>query len=776
MLLQTQKGSFVMKEKGFFYTIKQNELVTRWQISQVWKKPFVCEPAPYVLKPHQEIVGPVRHALLDRKTIWPEDTPDLPCKDVFFPFEGEKVEQSVFCHEPTELLFAAQVQMEIPSTQTFRFRLGTCGGVKLFLDGVEYGTYSGYCRNRETSWEVSLHLEKGIHCLRILAHDLAERDTQYYFTLRYLSETPLSFFLPIQADMEAISQAHQILQGLYLKGFQYQRKSVPIFFSEPLKEHLTCTVRVAFSETHTESRYEERTFSLAAGCTHFDVGELLYREVGMVAVTVIIQSGDVTLSRTLDFEYFNGSLVDDCPSSIQERKRQALHFIAQHGGGTFQKALAMFCTGYETQKARWIVEKELEEINHRCDCSDFRTPALLAAYINKWMPEDLLEKIRHALLGFRYWIDEPGNDVMWFFSENHALCFHASEFLAGETFESELFSNSGMTGAQHREKAKQLLCDWFEKFYRLGYSEWNSAVYIPIDMISMFALYSLAKDAEIRQMAEKALDQTFEILARNSFHGVVAASYGRIYFKNLIGRRTSESTFLNYIASGQGVPNQHPFASTMFSLSDYVPPEQTLSLYSAPMEGMESVCHQGEDQALLYSYKTPDSIMGSVIGYRPGQPGYQEHVFQLMMGDCDTQVWINHPGESVYFGEGRPSYFAGNGTLPNVFQKHNHAWIHYSLLPQEVSFTHAYCPVDRFDRYLLYPYGIFLQKGKQYLALCAKGGVHLTDQGALKRCEIISPGTENDWEILIEPAQAYQDLEDFAESFQFSSPEVVQDI
>ena len=35
-------------------------------------------------------------------------------------------------------------------------------------------------------------------------------------------------------------------------------------------------------------------------------------------------------------------------------------------------------------------------------------------------------------------------------------------------------------------------------------------------------------------------DKTFDILARNSFRGVVAASYGRIYFKNLIGRRTSE--------------------------------------------------------------------------------------------------------------------------------------------------------------------------------------------------------------------------------------------
>ena len=29
-----------------------------------------------------------------------------------------------------------------------------------------------------------------------------------------------------------------------------------------------------------------------------------------------------------------------------------------------------------------------------------------------------------AILGFRYWLDEPGNDVMWYWSENHVLCFH----------------------------------------------------------------------------------------------------------------------------------------------------------------------------------------------------------------------------------------------------------------------------------------------------------------------------------------------------------------
>ena len=36
-----------------------------------------------------------------------------------------------------------------------------------------------------------------------------------------------------------------------------------------------------------------------------------------------------------------------------------------------------------------------------------------------------------AILGYRYWMDEPGNDVQWYFSENHALLFHTAAYLAG---------------------------------------------------------------------------------------------------------------------------------------------------------------------------------------------------------------------------------------------------------------------------------------------------------------------------------------------------------
>ena len=77
-------------------------------------------------------------------------------------------------------------------------------------------------------------------------------------------------------------------------------------------------------------------------------------------------------------------------------------------------------------------------------------PALAAARLAAACSDAALrERARRAILGWRYWMDEPGNDVMWFWSENHALCFHTTQYLAGQAFPDDVFVNSG----PHRPRA-----------------------------------------------------------------------------------------------------------------------------------------------------------------------------------------------------------------------------------------------------------------------------------------------------------------------------------
>ena len=125
---------------------------------------------------------------------------------------------------------------------------------------------------------------------------------------------------------------------------------------------------------------------------------------------------------------------------------------------------------------RSCCEEYVEFVRRRGDCSDFRVVKLLWVLIKfgHLLTEEQRAYFREVCIGFRYWFDEPGNDAMWFFSENHALCFHTAQMLAGELYPEEVFTNSGFTGREQSARAKRLIVEWLQKLLDFGYNEWNS--------------------------------------------------------------------------------------------------------------------------------------------------------------------------------------------------------------------------------------------------------------------------------------------------------------
>lgn len=751
----------------FHYTIHQNECINKCMISPIKEVRYQSKPGPYpdtcyVNQLWSDIISPVRTQFLGEERFQQEEPLFLKCDQVYFPFEAEKVEYSAFWMQPHILYFGAEIDLEAPEDGEYPFILTTCGGAKVFADGKQQAELYSYLRNQEAEKNISLSLKKGHNTIYVLSNDLAERDTQFYFKLRYTGVQELEAYLPCTTDMEELEKVRTVFGQMYLEKFNFRNKEIDLCFGEPVQDGFTMDIELVFTDAHTTTESRCKTVTLKPGDARIYIGDLIYKKVGMVNVSVSTKVGDVELHRGIAFEYYDESVMPVTEiETIEQRKQTALKFIAEYGVNDFQKALAMKETGADEALAEHILEEELFRVNERYDCSDFRTPAMIHAYRSPHFTEEQKRRIKEALLNFRYWFDENGNDVMWYFSENHALNFQVSEFLAGELFPNEIFTNSGFTGKQHQEKAKKLLKKWFENFFAYGFNEWNSSVYIPIDMIGFFALYDMAQDQEMKQLAKKALDQTFGVLGANSYKGIVAASYGRIYFKNLIGRRTSESTALNFIAGGQGYLNQHSFATTLFALSAYVPSEEIMNSYHVAEEEKITRSVEGEERVSLYSFKTPDYIMGSVSDYKPGCKGTQEHVLQIMLKNCDAQIWINHPGEAAYFGEGRPSYFAGNGTLPLVEQERNFAKVTYHLLDQEVKYTHAFCPLSQFEKYVLKEQWIFLQKENVYVAMYAENGISITQEGALKSYELTSPGKDNVWKVLVDTENTYGSFEDF---------------
>ncbi|MFQ9762270.1 MAG: hypothetical protein ACLRYE_03105 [Gemmiger formicilis] len=99
-----------------------------------------------------------------------------------------------------------------------------------------------------------------------------------------------------------------------------------------------------------------------------------------------------------------------------------------------------------------------------------------------------------------------------------------------------------------------------------------------------------------------------------------------------------------------------------------------------------------------------------------------------------AQLWVTHPGERVLFDAARPSYWAGNGTLPKVNQYKAFAGLIYDIAPEHpVDFTHLYLPSMEFDRCEVEGKWAFVQLGSAYAAVYCSNGIRMQDFGSNKR-------------------------------------------
>ncbi|HKL58956.1 MAG TPA: hypothetical protein VJ863_03575 [Sphaerochaeta sp.] len=757
---------------SYSYLVPEGQYFSICMVSALRKRIFVTEKKPYVLPEGlipswDKIVSPMREAYEKGQVFkqLPED--EQPAMELHYPLGTDRVEYSEFFMTPSAVDFTAQYEMVAMQEGTYQFSLFTCGAVKIFLGSEKVYEYYGYTRNQENKHEFSLQLGKKKQTLRIHSDDYAERDSQLYVRLQYCKgDGPLTVSVPLLLNVKEITEVSAFLEGVRTSKFNYTDTDIQLILQKKVPFPLTCTIKAGLQDAHIRRSERSRQIHLSERDSKIAVGDLFVEKVGMAVVKLRIEVGLVSLTRRLEFEYSDASIQEEAEPTIEGRKLQALHFIAEHGTHNLQKACAMASLGYPPSSWSEILEQELDRMEMRWDCTDFRLCALVWMYKegqkNTLFPEHLLQRMKQVLLGYRYWYDEAGLDVMWFFSENHAINFHAGQLLAGELFPDCIFTNSGLSGNGQAKKATALIKGWFERFFTYGYEEWNSSVYIPIDLIAYFALFELAQDRDIRSMAQEALNRTFAIFAKNSFRGVMASSYGRTYFKNLIGRRTNEASALNFIAFQQGYLNQHTFSTTLFALSSYEVPSDLFAQYWS-VEDQEYCDTAGPRGVKTRSFRTEQFILASAQNEEPFLRGQQEHMVQLMIGDCDTQVWINHPGERLYFGNGRPSYFAGNGTIPRVRQERNSVTLWFDLLDGEVDYTHAFVPLYTFDEVSFTPTVAFLRKGEVYLSIYAQNGLEVTKSGVLAGYELISPGKQNVWRLLVQTKKIARSFAQFIE-------------
>lgn len=641
----------------------------------------------------------------ERRGKRPTVTTKFEASRLWLPFASPRVDLSGFWFRPTVLGTWAETEVEAASAGEALVRLRTCGGAILFVDGKEAGWMAPYGRNLESSEEFRLSLKAGRNIIRIWFDDLAERDARYYFQLDYLSGPVVAIALPIGVEGTIAGAMEAALDDMRFERPAYDGGEVALVTGAALPVDAAVDVEIEgdFMSIEAPVRF---AFDLPAGEKRLPIADAQNLPADFRHFKVTLSVGGHAVSRVFGVEICHARRQGAAPATLAARIDEALREVSGHAEADTVRALARLAIGQGGAETDAMIAGALPAIEDCHDCADFILVPLLwcrKAFGDRLEP-GLLARIDKAILGYRYWMDEPGNDVQWYFSENHALLFHTAAYLAGGLLSGQRFVRSGRLGHEQSAVGVARVRAWLDHFEQWEMAEFNSAPYFPIDLKGLCALYALAPDADIAGRAGNAIVRLLEIVARSAHHGILTGAQGRSYEHTLRAARSLELSGICRMVWGKGNYGMrfHALPQLALCLRDHglaVPPEFSTIASLAGDDAWEWTFAQGQDRfARLYHYKTAGHAMGSAAGYRWNQWGYQETVLHVRLGtNPDAQIWINHPGEVLQSGYGRPSYWGGSGTLPRVHQYRDLAVVVFDCSEEQPDFTHAWFPASAFD-------------------------------------------------------------------------------
>jgi hypothetical protein len=686
----------------------------------------------------------------ERRGKRPETTGDPAPVRWWLPFGSPRVDLSSFWFRPTTIACWAETALLAATAGPARFRLGTCGGAILFVNDREAGWLASYVRNLEESTEIAVELKAGRNALAVFFDDLAERDTRFMFELDYLGGPACSVALEAPMDGTGAREIERLLDGLRFERSAYQGGDVAILLPGPLPLAATADLDVGGEGISGAGIH----LGLPKGAARLDLGPSETLPADFRTVEVTLNAGGFVASRRLAVEICHAGRQGEPPASLHERAAEALDYVSANGEPDTVTALARLATGRGGDESNGMIARALPAIEDCHDCADFALVPLLWAR-QRWgtaIAPTLRERIDRAILGYRYWMDEPGNDVQWYFSENHALLFHASAYLAGAMFPDATFDRSRRAGREQSQIGLERLRGWFDHFERWEMAEFNSAPYFPIDLKGLAALAALAPDTDIGDRASRAIVRLLEIVARSAHHGILTGAQGRSYEHSLRPARTAELSAIARLVWGRGWFGERVHALPLMALlirdHGFEPPPGLAAVADLTGDGaVEWRFAQGQDRiAKLYHYKSRDFAMGTAATYRWNEWGYQETLLHLRLGTTpEAQVWINHPGEVIHAGTGRPSFWGGSGTIPRVQQYRGLAVMVFDTEPGQPDFTHAWFPIEAFDAYDVRGDVAVATSGDGTVVLKASGPLELITEGPSANTELRLRGRKAWW-------------------------------
>ncbi|HEY63852.1 MAG TPA: hypothetical protein G4O02_04720 [Caldilineae bacterium] len=447
---------------------------------------------------------------------------------------------------------------------------------------------------------------------------------------------------------------------------------------------------------------------------------------------------------------------------FEERRRQVLELHAterDHDRGhrpNIWREVARYALGRYDEVDEAVIRDTCAFIAARKDCADFVIQGLLRLMYwereNPRLSPEINALMKDTVLGFKYWVDEPGDTVMYMGSENHRLLFHVAEWMAGQLFPTEEFTNSRQRGLYHATKGRMYITEWLRQRGRFGFDEWHSNSYYPVCIAPLVNVYDFAiyEDDKLRQMAGAVLDYMCFNLAADSLHGVFGTTHGRsygIYVKYPDLEGTAATCWLLY-GTGSLVRGTSGMAPVSLATSIYRPPRLFSDIALDDQAVVESKQRQGilrgsARHADFCVYRTPDYMISGLQDHRKGEFEPSTHVAQVTLGNKVVIFWScpHTTGE----GSGlRPDYWSGNTTLPRVIQYRNVMSLTWRLSPFNWM-THCFFEQERMDEVRFEGKWAFARVGHGYVGIYSQHGMEIGDYGQYAGRELICRAPENTW-------------------------------
>lgn len=460
---------------------------------------------------------------------------------VWLPFDSPRVDLSGFWFRPTVLGTWAEAVVSASTAGKASLRLRTCGGAVLFVNGAEVGWMAPYGRNLEAQQEFETALVTGANEIKIWFDDLAERDARYFFQLDYLAGPAVEHAMPIPVAGETAAAMEEALEAMRFQRPAYSGGEVTLVTDAPVPVGLDVKIAVEGDFMSIE-KPTSFALKLKAGAARLPIAMAGDIPADFRHFKVSLSKGGFTASRVFGVEICHADRQGTAPAALADRIAEALDEVSAHAESDTVRALARLATGRGGKQTDAMIAGALPAIEDCHDCADFILVPLLwtrHAYGEAIAPK-LRRRIDAATLNYRFWMDEPGNDVQWYFSENHALLFHTAAYLAGHFLQGETFVRSGRNGAEQSDVGLGRVRAWLDHFEAWEMAEFNSAPYFPIDLKGLTILFALAPQADVRRRAGKAIVRLLEIVARSAQQGTLTGAQGRSYEHTLRASRSLE--------------------------------------------------------------------------------------------------------------------------------------------------------------------------------------------------------------------------------------------